>query len=97
MKVGDTAKMSKYKNNFAKGYVPNWSQKFFLINEVKNTVLWKYVISDLNGKEFVRTFYEKELQKTNPREFRAENYKLHVKWKGHNNSFNHWIDKIEIV
>ena len=64
--------MSKYKNNFAKGYVPNWSQKFFLINEVKNTVLWKYVISDLNGKEFVRTFYEKELQKTNQREFRLK-------------------------
>ena len=29
-------------------------------------------ISDLNGEEIVKTFYEKELQKTNQREFRAE-------------------------
>ena len=31
---------------------------------------WTYVISDPNGKEIVRTFYEKELQKTNEKEFR---------------------------
>ena len=33
---------------------------------------WTYVISDLNGEEVVATFYEKELQKTNQKEFRAE-------------------------
>ena len=30
--------MSKYKNNFAKGYVPNWSEDVFVIKKVKNTV-----------------------------------------------------------
>ena len=29
-----------------------------------------YVINDLNGKEIVSTFYKKELQKTNQKEFR---------------------------
>ena len=33
---------------------------------------WTYVISDLNGEEVVATFYEKELKKTNQKEFRAE-------------------------
>ena len=33
---------------------------------------WTYVISDLIGKEIVGTFYEKELQKTNQKEFRVE-------------------------
>ena len=28
-----------------------------------NTVPWTYVISDLNGKETIGMFYEKELQK----------------------------------
>ena len=31
-----------------------------------------YVIMDPNGEEFVRTFYEKEFQKTNQEEFRIE-------------------------
>ena len=33
---------------------------------------WTYVISDLKVVEIVRTFYEKELQKTNEKEFRVE-------------------------
>ena len=38
--------------------------------KVKNTVPWAYVISGLIGEEIVGTFYEKELQKTNKKEFR---------------------------
>ena len=58
---------------FAKSYVPNWSEEVFVITKVKNTVPWTYVISDLKGEEIVRTFYEKELQKTNQKEFRIDN------------------------
>ena len=43
-----------------------------MIKRAKNTVPWKYVIIDLKGKEFVGTFYEKVLQKTNQKEFRGE-------------------------
>ena len=38
-KVGDHVRISKYKNIFAKGYTPNWSEEVFLIKKVKNTVL----------------------------------------------------------
>ena len=68
-----------------------------MTKKVKNTV--PYIISDLNGKEIVGEFYEKELEKTNQTEFRVEkaiqgkNDKLSVKWKGYDNSFNSWIDK----
>ena len=31
-----------------------------------------YFISDLKGKEIVRTFYEKELQKTNQKQLRVK-------------------------
>ena len=31
-KVGDHVRISKYKNIFAKGYTPNWSEDFFVIN-----------------------------------------------------------------
>ena len=37
-KVGGHVRISKYKNIFAKGYTPNWSEEVFAIKEVKNTV-----------------------------------------------------------
>ena len=64
-KVDDHVIISKYKNIFAKGYVPNWSEEDFIVNEMKNIVPWTYSISDLNGEPITRTFYGKELQKTN--------------------------------
>ena len=69
-KVGDHVRISKYKNIFAKGYTPNWSEEVFVISKIKNTVPWTYVISDLNGEEITGSFYEKELQKTSQKEFR---------------------------
>ena len=71
-KVGDHVRISKYKNIFAKGYMPNWSEEVFVVKKVKNTVPWTYVINDLNGEEITGTFYEKELQKTNQEDFRIE-------------------------
>ena len=62
-KVGDHVRISKYKNIFVKGYIPNWSEEVFVFSKIKNTVPWTYVISDLNGEEINRGFYEKELQK----------------------------------
>ena len=73
-----------------------------MIKKVKNTVPWTYVISDFNVEEFIETFYEKELQKANQKEFRVEKVikrkgdKLYVKWKDYDNYFNSWIDKKEI-
>ena len=64
-KIGDTVRISKYKNIFAKGYNPNWSEEAFVIKKVKNTVLQKYDINDLNGEQIFEMFYENELQKTN--------------------------------
>ena len=102
-KVGDQVRISKYKNIFEKGYTPNWSKEVFIISKIKNTVPWTYIINDLNGEEIIGTFYEKELQKTNQKEFRIEKVikrkgdKLYLKWKGYHNSFNSWIDKKDLV
>ena len=67
--------ISKYKNIFAKGYVPNWSEEVFIISKIKNAVPWTYVVNDLNGEEIIESFYEKELQKSKrlkKKEFRPE-------------------------
>ena len=102
-KVGDNVRTSKYKNFLAKGYTPNWSEEVFVIHKIKNAVPWTYAISDLNGEEITESFYEKELQKTNQKEFRIEKVlkrkggKLRVKWKGYDNSFNSWINRKDLL
>ena len=68
-KVGDIVRISKYKNVFAK---VSWSEEVFMIKKVKNTASGTYVISDLKGQKIFGTFYEKELLKTNQKEFRFE-------------------------
>ena len=84
-KIGDHVRISKYKNIFAKEYTPNWSEEIFVVKK-KKTVPWTYVISDLNREEIVGSFYEKELQRTNQKEFRIEKgikrkgNKLYVKY-----------------
>ena len=90
-KVGDHVRISKYKNIFAKGYTPNWSEEIFIISKINNAV---HVISDMNGEDITGSFYEKELQSTNQQIFRIEKIikrkdnRLHVKWKGYDDSFN---------
>ena len=60
-------------------------------------------MNDLKGEEIKGSFHEKELQKTNQKEFRIEKIikkkgnKLYVKWIGYDNSFNTWIDKKNLL
>ena len=93
-KIRDCLRISKYKNILAKGYAPNWSEEFFVVSKIKNTVPWTYVINDLNGEKIIGSFYKKELQKTNQKEFTIEK---DIKWKGYDNSFNSWIDNKDLV
>ena len=102
-KVGDHVRISKFKNIFAERYTPNWSEEVFVVSKIKNTVPWTYVINDLNGEKIIGIFYEKELRKTNQKEFRTDKVikrkggKFYVKWKGYDSSFNSWIDKKNLV
>ena len=101
--MSDRVRISKYKNLFAKGYAPNWSEEVFVVNTIKNTVPWTFENSDLNREKIIGSFYKKELQKIDQTKFRIEKVirrkgdKLYVKWKGYDNSFNSWIDKHDLI
>ena len=71
-KIGDHVRISRHKKVSAKEYAPHWSEEVFVIKKVKNTVLWTYVIMDLNSEDTVGTFYEKEFQNTNQEKLRTE-------------------------
>ena len=55
-KIGDNVRISRYKNVFAKGYTPNWSEKFFATKKVKNTVSWTNIIMILMEKKMLELF-----------------------------------------
>ena len=71
-KIGGVVRISRYIKIFGKDYVSNWSEELFVINRVKNAVMWTYIIGNIKGEEFLRTFYGKEMQKTNQNEFIIE-------------------------
>ena len=63
-KVGDRVRISKFKNIFAKGYTPNWSNEIFILHKINESIPYTYNIKDLNGEDIIGSFYDRELQKT---------------------------------
>ena len=63
-KVGDTVRISRYKNIFAKVYAPNWSSEIFIVDKINDKVPYTYNLKDLNDEEIIGGFYDRELQKT---------------------------------
>ena len=102
-KVGDNVRISKYKNIFAYIMLQICLKKFLWLQKFKILCGGHYVISDLNRKNIVGTFFKKKSQKTNQEEFRVEKVikrkgnKLFTQWKGYDNSFNNWTDKKGII
>ena len=62
-KIGDIVRISKCKNIFAKGYVPNSSEEVFVIRKVKSTVPRTYVIVSLMEKKLLERFTKKNCKK----------------------------------
>ena len=63
-KVGDSVRISRYKNIFAKGYTSNWSKEIFIVDKINDTVPYTYNLKELNHEEIIGSFYDKELQKS---------------------------------
>ena len=61
-KVYDPVGIAKYKNIFAKGYIPNSSEEVFVIKEANYIIPLTYAISDLNCEKNVETFSERVAQ-----------------------------------
>ena len=60
-KIGDIVRISKYKNVFAKGYVPSWSEEIFVITKVLSRGHMLLVI--LKSKKLLDIFMKKNCNK----------------------------------
>lgn len=99
-KIGDKVRMSKYKHIFAKGYTPNWTTEIFQIRKIQKTNPITYLLSDLNGIDINGSVYTEELQLSKyPNIYLIEKIvsrkgnQIFVKWLGHPNTENSWINK----
>ena len=61
--VGDIVRISIYKNIFAKIYTARSSAENFIIKKIRNTVPWRYIISDLTGERVTETLSKKNYKK----------------------------------
>ena len=61
--VSDKVRISKGKHIFKRGYMPNWSEEIFTIEERYPTDPGTYGIVDYDGEPIKGKFYEQELQK----------------------------------
>ena len=88
--VGDRVRISKCKHIFQKGYLANWTEEIFIVNEIQYTNPITYKLKDLNNEEIKGSFYEPELLKASQQDiFRidkvikrdCEKKQALVKWK----------------
>ena len=70
--IGDNVRITKKKKTFAKGYIQRWTEEVFKISKIQFTIPVTYKITDYNGEEIQRSFYEQELQKKAQDTFRIE-------------------------
>lgn len=107
-KVGDTVRIVKLKNKFARGYNEQQQQEIFKIKEVKTKQrIPMYVLETYNGDETITgSFYDNELVKISGDVFRIDkvikkrkrmgNVEYFVKWKGFNDNYNSWINAADV-
>ena len=104
--VGDRVRIGKKKEQFEKGFTPNWTEEIFVIDQVKDTKPPTYGIKDLRGEPVKGTFYEAELQLSKQEVYRVEKVlrkrkkngvnEAYVKWKGYGKEFNSWIPATDL-
>ena len=108
--VGDRVLISKAKGQFEKGYLPNWSQEEFFVENINNKFSPTMVtLKDHKGEIIKGNFYAEEIQKVDRDDDVYEVEKIVrqkrkdgevwylVKWQGYSDDFNSWIRKRDVT
>lgn len=105
--IGDKVRVSKVKKPFEKGYWPNWSEEYFIIESRFARTPTVYTLKDQMGEKLQGVFYETELQKIDPstndlhvvekviktrKRGKKTDYLVH--WRGYPSKFDSWVSKL---
>jgi transposase InsO family protein len=107
-KIADNqrVRITRWKGEFEKGYVPNWTREHFRIQKHSAHPHAVYKLRDAAGESVEGNFYSKELQPI-PREVlqvervlkrrkRGKAQESLVKWIGWPDKYNRWISKEDL-
>lgn len=103
-KEGDFVRISKHREQFAKGYTPNWSTEIFQIRKVHLTDPITYLLRDSSGQDILGGFYVEELQPAKypdvylvQKVLRRKKNMVLVRWLGLGPNHDSWIHKSNVV
>ena len=108
VKEGALVRVSRWKGDFAKGYVPGWSREHFRVKRiVSGTPRIVYKLKDAAGEPIEGTWYNEEVQPIARNIYEVEKVigerqtprigaEVLVKWLGLPHKFNRWIPKRDL-
>lgn len=111
LKKGDFVRISSVKGAFKKGYMGNWSEEIFIIDDIiYSKPFFLYKLKDWNQEKIDGSFYEKEVQLVSKglddywkvekiireRVVRGKR-QYFVKWLGYPDDMNSWVDDIKAI
>ena len=108
--IGDTVRITRYRNKFYRGYYQQWTPEHFTISKVIYSSPIRYQLTDLNGEPIAGSFYEMELQpvyKTAETKYNIEKVidergkgrqkQYLVKFQGWSDDFNQWVKASDVT
>lgn len=97
--IGDCVRISSPPKIFRRAYMPNWSTSLYTVKAINRKIPVVYVLSDFEGNEIKRKFYEEELQKTNAKDvwlvekiIRRKKNKILVCYLEVSERYDEWVD-----
>jgi transposase InsO family protein len=110
IKIGDKVRISKVKSIFAKGYLPNWTEEIFTVDDInRKTSPTSYKLKDYQGEVIEGSFYREEIEpvihehdeyvveKVLRTQKRGNEKWCLVKWLGYPSSMNSWVRKTDVT
>lgn len=105
--VGGRTRITRWKGDFAKGYLPNWSREHFRVREQLSHPQTVYKLEDARGEPIEGVYYRSELQpitsnlrevdKVLQRRGKGNKREVLVSWLGWPEKFNSWIPHIDLA
>lgn len=110
IQVGDKVRISKVKSVFEKGYLPNWTEEIFTVDDIiRKTTPMMFKLKDYNGEVIEGSFYREEIEpilheddtyiveKIIRTKKRGNEVWCFVKWQGYPSNMNSWVRKKDVV
>ena len=106
LEEGQRVRIARWKGDFEKGYVPNWSREHFFVRKDLNHPQTVYKLEDASGEPIEGYFYNKEVQaiprvtlqvdRIVRRRKRSGRNEVLVKWLGWPEKFSKWIPSADL-